>query len=50
MKIGTAEIVQTFASPAEKLNEAISGVIEKVFESKFIEKMTDAKAYQLKVL
>ncbi len=48
--MGTTEMVQAFVSPAEKLIEAVSGAIGKVYEPKHIRNMADAKAYELQVI
>lgn len=48
--MGTTEMVQALVSPAEKLIEAVSGAIGKVYEPKHIRKMADAKAYELQVI
>lgn len=46
----TTEMVQALVSPAEKLIEAVSGAIGKVYEPKHIRNMADAKAYELQVI
>ena len=46
----TAEIVQALVSPTKKLIEAISGAIGKAYEPKHIKKMTDATAYEIKMI
>ena len=48
--MGTTEMVQALVSPAEKLIEAVSGAIGKVYEPKHIRNMADAKAYELQVI
>lgn len=48
--MGATEIVQALVSPAEKLIEAVSGAIGKAYEPKYIRKMADAKAYELKLI
>lgn len=48
--MGTTKIIQAFASPAEKLIDAVSGAIGKAYEPKHIRKMADAKAYELNVI
>lgn len=48
--MGTTEMVQALVSPAEKLIEAVSGAIGKVYEPKHIRKMADTKAYELQVI
>ena len=45
--MGATEIVQAFASPVEKLIEAVSGAIGKAYEPRHIRKMADAKAYEI---
>lgn len=48
--MGNTEMVQALVSPAEKLIEAVSGAIGKVYEPKHIRNMADAKAYELQVI
>lgn len=48
--MGVTEVVQAFASPIEKLIDAVSGAIGKAYEPKHIRNMADAKAYELKII
>lgn len=48
--MGATEIVQALVSPAEKLIDAVSGAIGKVYEPRHTRKMADAKAYELKLI
>lgn len=46
----TTEIIRAFASPVEKLIDAVSGAIGKVYEPRYIRKRADAKAYEIQVI
>ena len=48
--MGATEIVQAVVSPAEKLIEAVSGAIGKAYEPRYVRKMAEAKAYELKLI
>lgn len=48
--MSATELVQALVSPAEKLIDAVSGAIGKAYEPKYIKKMADAKAYELKLI
>lgn len=41
------ELVKSFVTPCEKLIESVEGAIGKLYEPKYIRKMTDAKAYEI---
>lgn len=48
--MGATEIVKAIVSPAEKLIDAVSGAIGKVYGPRHTRKMADAKAYELKLI
>lgn len=48
--MSTKEIIQTLISPTEKLIDNISAAIGKIYEPKYVKKMAEAKADEIKTI